>query len=69
MKKYLLSSSKGVVTHVTLTLICLKLFGQIDWPWLWIFAPTMTVLAIVTFLFTAMGAYIYSDRKKGKTND
>lgn len=54
---------------LTILFIGLKLTGYIDWPWLWVLAPTWIPLAIVVgflliFVVLALVFGIKVDKKK-----
>ena len=44
----------GVASTVQVVFIVLKLIGTIDWPWIWVLAPTWISIICVTIIILIM---------------
>lgn len=59
------SSGGGFFSLLQVAFIVLKLVGTIDWPWVWVLAPTwipMLILLVVLAVFAIF--YFIADSKK-----
>lgn len=45
----------GIGTILAIVFMILRLTGNIDWPWIWIFAPIWIPLALVLLIYIVMG--------------
>jgi hypothetical protein len=67
MTKYSSSNSSGGISFTGLlqvAFIVLKLMGYINWPWIWVLAPTW--ISILLFLLVALVfavLYVIANRK------
>lgn len=59
-------SGLGVLGVVQVVLVVLKLIGVIEWNWLLVFSPTLTVSAVYAFLFLLSIIVFGILRRKGR---
>ena len=62
MEKKVETNGGGGKVLLTITLVILKALGYIDFPWIWVFAPTWIPLAIALVMFLFAGILILIDR-------
>lgn len=48
----------GFCGLLTIAFIVLKLIGQIEWPWIWVFAPMWMPIAIVVVYIITICIFI-----------
>jgi len=54
----------GIGTLLAIIFMVLKLTGNIDWPWVWIFAPVWIPLALVLIILLTVGIITFIDNHR-----
>lgn len=52
----------GFLGALTIVFVIAKLWGKIDWSWIWVFSPVLIPFAIVISLLILLGVYLGVDR-------
>jgi hypothetical protein len=55
------SSGAGLCSLLTVLFVGLKLTGYIDWPWIWVLAPTWIPVAIVATIFAVIALLVIAE--------
>jgi len=48
----------AIVWLITAILVCLKLYGKIAWPWVWVLSPAWIQAALVVFVWVAFAIFM-----------